>query len=80
MSRHALRTGLCRYGRETLPPRPFAPRTTDSTYGQRCAPHSLRDQPRPTPPNRVWVSGLTYLSLTNGAWVYLWAFQGLCIK
>ena len=52
---------------------PCAP--THSTYGRRCAPNLLLDQPRPTQANRFWVSDITYLPLANGQWAYLCAFQ-----
>jgi len=51
--RQALRTGLRWHGRRALEPKAFAPRTTDSTHGRRCAPHMLLDQPHPTQANRV---------------------------
>ena len=57
VGRQALRTGLRRHHRRALQPKAFAPRTTDSTHGRRCAPNLLLDQPRPTQANRVWVSG-----------------------
>ena len=79
VSRQALRTGLRRRGRQALQPKSFVPRTTDSTHGQRYAPNSLLDQPRPTQANRVWVS-ITYLPLASGAWAYLCAFQDVCTK
>ena len=56
VGRQALRTGLRRHGRRALQPTSFAPRTTDSTHGQRCAPNLLLDQPHPTQANRVWAS------------------------
>ena len=40
----------------------------------------LLDQPRPTQPNRVWVSDITCLPLASGTWAYLCAFQDLCTK
>ena len=80
VGRQALRTGLRRHGRRALQPKAFAPRTTDSTHGRRCAPNLLLDQPRPTRANRAWVSDITYQHLANGAWAYLCAFQGLCTK
>ena len=43
VGRQALRTGLRRHGRRALQPKAFAPRTTDSTHGRRCAPNLLRD-------------------------------------
>ena len=69
-----------RHGRRALQPRAFAPRTTDSTHGQRCVLDLLLDQPRPTQANRVWVSDITYLPLANGNWAYLCAFQDVCTK
>ena len=80
VGRQALRTGLRRHGRRALQPKAFAPRTTDSTHGRRCAPNLLLDQPRPTQANRVWVSDITYLPLANGHWAYLCAFQDVCTK
>ena len=80
VGRQALRTGLRRHGRRALQPKAFAPRTTDSTHGQRCAPNLLLDQPRPSQANRVWVSDITYLPLANGYWAYLCAFQDRCTK
>ena len=63
VGRQALRTALRRHGRKTLQPKAFTPRTTDSTYGQRCAPNLLLDQPKPTQANQLWVSDITYLPL-----------------
>ena len=40
----------------------------------------LRNQPKPAPANRVWVSDITYLPLASGAWAYLYAFQDACTK
>ncbi|NVO32317.1 IS3 family transposase [Hymenobacter lapidiphilus] len=80
VGRQALRTSLRRHGRRALQPKAFAPRTTDSTHGRRCAPNLLLDQPRPTQANRVWVSDITYLPLANGRWAYLCAFQDVASK
>ena len=74
MGRQALRTGPRRHGRRTLQPKAFAPRTTDSTHRQRCAPNLPPDQPRPCQVNRMWVSNTTYSPLANGHWAYLCAF------
>ena len=54
--------------------------TTDSTYGLRCAPNRLLDQPKPTRANQVCVSDSTYLPLANGDWAYLCAFQDMSPK
>lgn len=80
VGRAALRGALRRHGRRALQPKSFAPRTTDSTHGLRCAPNRLLDQPLPTAPNRVWVSDITYLPLASGRWAYLCAFQDVCTK
>lgn len=80
VGRQAWRTSLRRHHRRAWQPKAFAPRTTDSTHGPRCAPNLLLDQPRPTQANRVWVSDITYLPLANGTWAYLCAFQDVCTK
>ena len=74
VGRQALRTGPRRHGREAMQPKSFVPRATDSTHGQRCALNLLRDQPRPTQANRVWVSDITYRQLASETWAYLCAF------
>ena len=80
VGRQRLRTAMRRQGLCALQPKAFAPRTTDSTHGLRCAPNRLLDQPKPTQANRVWVSDITYLPLANGAWAYLCAFQDMASK
>jgi len=80
VGRQGLRTAMRRRGLHALQPKAFIPRTTDSTHGLRCAPNRLRDQPKPTQANRVWVSDITYLPLANGDWAYLGAFQDLVSK
>ena len=57
-----------------LQPKTFAPRTTNSTHGLRCALNRLFDQPKSTRANRVRVSDITYLPLANGNWACLCAF------
>lgn len=75
VGRQRLRTAMRRRGLHASHPKAYTPRTTDSTYGRRCAPNRLLDQPTPTRANRVWVSGITYLPLATGTWAYLCAFQ-----
>ena len=62
VGRQALRTACAATAAEPGSPG-LAPRTTDSTHRQRCAPNLLLDQPRPTQANRVWVSGISCLPL-----------------
>ena len=80
VGRQQLRTAMRRRGLHALQPKAFAPRTTDSTHGLRCASNRLLDQPKPTQANRVWVSDITYLPLANGGWAYLCAFQDMASK
>ena len=80
VSRQRLRTAMRHRGLRALQPKAFAPRTTDSIHGLRCAPNRLLDQPTPTRASRVWVSNITYLPLANGAWAYLCAFQDVASK
>ncbi|WP_139920978.1 IS3 family transposase [Hymenobacter sp. DG01] len=80
VGRQRLRSAMRRHGLRALQPRAYTPRTTDSTHGLRCAPNRLLDQPKPTTPNRVWVSDITYLPLASGQWAYLCAFQDACTR
>jgi len=45
-------------------------RTTDSNHSQPIAPNRLAKQPRPTKPNQIWVTDLTYVATDEG-WLYL---------
>ena len=72
--------GLRRHERRAVQPNAFAPRITDPTHDRRCVPNLLLDKLRPTHANRVWVSDITQLPLTNGNWAYLCAFQNVYIK
>lgn len=60
-----------------IQPKSFVPRTTDSRHGKRVCPNLLLDEPRPTAPNRIWVSDITYLPLVNGEWAYLGTWMDL---
>ena len=80
VGRQALRGALRRHGRHALQPTSFAPRTTDSAPGRRCAPTLLRGAPQPTAPNQQWVNDITYLPLASWQWAYWCAFQDVCTK
>ena len=80
VGRQRLRTAMRRRGMRALQPKAFAPRTTDSTHGLRCAQNRLLYQAKPAQANRVWVSDITYLPLATGAWAYLCAFQDMASK
>jgi transposase InsO family protein len=54
--------GLCR--------KRFVPCTTQSDHPQPLAPNHLAQRPKPTGPNQVWVSDLTYVRTQEG-WLYL---------
>ena len=80
VGRQRLRTAMRRRGLHALQPKAYTPRTTDSTYGLRCAPNRLLDQSKPVQANRLWVSDVPYLPLANGNWAYLCAFQDVASK
>ncbi len=80
VGRQRLRAAMRRHRLRAIQPRAYTPRTTDSTHGLRCAPNRLLDQPKPTRPNQVWVSDITYLPLASGQWAYLCAFQDACTR
>ncbi len=71
VSRDFVRKVLVGNGLKPIQPRSFVPRTTDSRHTLGYAPNLLLDRPRPTGPNQVWVSDITYIPLTNGKWLYL---------
>ena len=56
---------------QSIQPKSFVARTTDSTHGKGYWPNLLLNQPRPTRPDQVWISDITYLPLSNGEWAYL---------
>lgn len=60
-----------------IQPRSFVPRTTDSKHGKRVCENLLLDKAKPTTPNQVWVSDITYMPLKGGKWAYLSAWQDL---
>ena len=64
-------------GLRAIQPPKFVPRTTDSKHGKRVCPHLLLNQPKPTKPNQVWVSDITYMPLKNSEWAYLCTWMDL---
>lgn len=64
-------------GLQSIQLKSFVPRTTDITHGKGYWPNLLLDQPFPQKPNLIWVSDITYLSLSNGEWAYLSAWMDL---
>jgi transposase InsO family protein len=57
-------------------PRRFVPRTTPSRHDQPIAPNRLAEAPKPTAPNQVWVSDITYVRTAEG-WLYVAAILDL---
>jgi len=64
-------------GLQSIQPKSFVPRTTDSTHGKGYWPNLLLNQPLPQGPNLIWVSDITYLPLVNGEWAYLGSWMDL---
>lgn len=71
VSRDFVRKVLIKNQLRPIQPRSFVPRTTDSRHTMGYSPNLLLDRPRPTGPNQVWVSDITYIPLANGKWLYL---------
>ena len=57
-------------------PRRFVPCTTQSGHTEPIAPNRLAEQPKPTAPNQVWVSDITYVRTSEG-WLYVAAILDL---
>ena len=64
-------------GLKAIQPRSFIPRTTDSKHGKRVCENLLLDKSKPTSPNQVWVSDITYMPMKGDKWAYLSAWQDL---
>ena len=77
ISRDFVRRVLVENQLRPIQPRSFVPRTTDSRHTMGYSPNLLLDRPRPTGPNQVWVSDITYLPLAKGKWLYLAAWVDL---
>lgn len=71
VSRDFVRKVLIENQLRPIQPRSFVPRTTDSRHTLGYSPNLLLDRPRPTGPNKVWVSDITYIPLASGKWLYL---------
>ena len=67
--RDALFTLLRHRGLLIAPKRSYT-KTTDSHHRFRCHPNRVKDAPKPTAPNQLWVSDITYLPTRQGT-VYL---------
>ena len=64
-------------GLRAIQPPKFIPRTTDSKHGKRVCDNLLLNKPKPSGPNQVWVSDITYMPLKGGKWAYLATWMDL---
>ncbi|HEY9299785.1 MAG TPA: IS3 family transposase [Phormidium sp.] len=74
---YQVRKVLQKNGLKAIQPRSFVPRTTDSRHPYPISPNLLQEQPLPIAPNQVWVGDITYIALTNGAFLYLAVWMDL---
>ena len=75
VGRYRVGKALARLRLTARQPRAFKPRTTFSETGPGLAPNRLLGRAKPTAPDQVWVSDITYLPLKNGQWAYLAAYS-----
>lgn len=66
-------------GLKALKKRPFRPQTTQQSNMHRYAPNLLKDLPKPSSPNQVLVSDITYVATREG-WLYLAAIMDLATR
>jgi transposase InsO family protein len=57
-------------------PRRWVPCTTQSAHAHPIAPNRLAEHPKPSAPNQVWVSDITYVRTAEG-WLYVAAILDL---
>ena len=76
--RDALFTLLRRRGLLIVPKRSY-PKTTDSHHRFHCHPNLVKNAPKPTAPNQLWVSDITYLPTRQGT-VYLSLVTDACSR
>jgi len=75
VGRYRVGKALARLRLKARQPRAFKPRTTFSETGPGLAPNRLLHRAKPTAPDQVWVSDITYLPMKNGQWAYLAAYS-----
>lgn len=75
VGRYRVGKALARLALKARQARAFKPRTTFSETGPGLAPNRLLHRAKPTAPDQVWVSDITYLPMKNGHWAYLAAYS-----
>lgn len=64
-------------GLKAIQPRSFVPRTTDSRHPYPISSNLLLERTLPVVPNEVWVGDITYITMTNGGFLYLAVWMDL---
>lgn len=77
IGRYQTTTLMQQQGLVAIQPKRFVPRTTNSNHRLGRSPNLLLDRPAPSRPGEVLVGDITYIPLTNGAFLYLACWQDM---
>lgn len=75
IGRYQTRTLMKKQGLVAIQPKSFVPKTTDSNHSLGRSDNLLLDRQSPSRPNEVYVGDITYISMSDGTWMYLATWQ-----